>query len=157
MELIFTTEKIALGLAHAVYRNTKIEDYHSIDRTMDENLYNDVYKIVDQKMRRVLSNKEKIQYLHNKDMSLFVNKNEMAKIYDPIIGDIIFGIQCSSGWDDPVEISERPDENPARYLLNGEFKNHCDGKNIFDDSVMKTINKDIANRSLMILKYIILA
>ena len=76
MELIFTTEKIALGLAHAVYRNTKIEDYHSIDRTMDENLYNDVYKIVDQKMRRVLSNKEKIQYLHNKDMSLFVNKNE---------------------------------------------------------------------------------
>ena len=63
----------------------------------------------------------------------------------------------SSGWDDPVEISERPDENPARYLLNGEFKNHCDGKNIFDDSVMKTINKDIANRSLMILKYIILA
>ncbi len=77
-------------------------------------------------------------------------------IYAPITADILFGIQCSAGWDKPHEIEELPERNLAKYLLGGEFISHCNGKNLFDDSVMKTINKDIANRSLMILKHVIL-
>lgn len=156
MDMVFTIESLALGFAHAVYRNTSVEDFHSLSRTMDEGLYKDVYRITDRQIKKAVINKDKIKYLHNKNISVFTDQNELKMIYAPIVGDILFGIQCSAGWDKPQEIEELPKRNLAKYLLGGEFISHCNGKNIFDDSVMKTINKDIANRSLMILKHVIL-
>ena len=81
--------------------------------------------------------------LLNKDSSSFADKNEAAKVLDPFIGALVYGIQCSSARDIPCEIDDLPTSDLAEYLLNGEFKKHCDGQHIFDDSVMKTINKDM--------------
>ncbi len=156
MEMVFTTESLALGFAHAVYRNTSVEDFHSLSRTMDEGLYKDVYRITDRQIKKAVINKDEIKYLHNKNISVFTDQNELRIILAPIVGDILFGIQCSTGWDKPHEIEELPERNLAKYLLGWEFISHCNGKNLFNDSVMKTINKDIANRSLMILKHVIL-
>lgn len=154
--ITFSLENLALGFAHAVYRNTEVEDLHSLCRIMDDVFYEEIYDIVNREIKRALNAKEIIKYLFDKEIMAFADVNEITKVRDPFVADMLFGFQCSVDWDTPHEIVELPHSDLTEYLLCGEFKKHCDGQHIFDDSVMKTINSDIANRSLMILKYVII-
>lgn len=49
MDNCFSLEALAIGVAHAVYRNTAVEDYHAEGRCMDDALYEDVRRIVSEK------------------------------------------------------------------------------------------------------------
>ncbi len=61
--------------------------------------------------------------------------------------DLMFGIMSGAGWNTPEVIDEIPGDDLVGYILNGEFKKHCQsGSSFGDDSLMKIINIDICNR-----------
>lgn len=147
MKLKFSTELLALGIAHAIYRNTKVEDFHSAKRLMDCEFYKDVYKIVSVKTA-LLENISDLLSLACKnglsEDSLFSNEHNADE--KDFFLDVLFGIQCSEGWDPPEIMDEKPKDDIAAFFLDGAFKQYCNGASVFDDSVMKPINKDIVNR-----------
>lgn len=152
-------ELLAIGICHAIYRNTEVEDYHSDDRLMDEALYRDVYQIVSNAIPLLLGVKNLLLTICTDGASKLLPWDKCPNTKEEIsfFGDIIFGVQCGLEWDEPTDIEEAPGEDLAEYLLGGTFKTFCDGKRHLDDSVMRPINKDITNRAYKVLKEIILA
>ena len=149
-------EQLTIGITHAVYRNTEIEDYHSNGRVMDKTLYKNTYTIVKRNISKLIDAKDLMKEVLEKGITRPEEYTHITLQGCRLLMDILFGIQCGSNWDPPHEIDILPEGDPAKYLLNGVFINLCDGEHIFGDSVMKTINQDITNRILMILKYLIL-
>ncbi len=146
-KLIYSKETLALGVAHAIYRNTEVEDYHSEARLMDEEFYHDVYRIVSNKSSMLINVEDYLNSLCSDGLSEeSLRNNNHTSEENIFLLDVLFGIQCSNGWDMPEKMDESPENDLAGFFLGGTFKRYCDGKHFFNDSVMKTINKDIANR-----------
>lgn len=155
--------KLARAITHYVYRNTKIEDYHSENVVMDLNFYKKVYKQVYAKMvkaerftkyiigfaRREKEGKslgaEAFNLIKEEDVAGFV------PFYKQINWNSLFG----KSWDEAELIDVKVSGTLARFILDGEFKKHCFSGSHLDDNAMKEINKDIHNRvySLLINGY----
>ena len=153
-----SVESLAIGLSHAIYRNTDfIENSHANNALMDKCFYDNAYKV----LANGIADMKK--YWTGIKILCKFSENEIAKIMFEIpirmnkmadyIGNVAFGIVCGSKWDKPVELKEKVTKNWAEYVLAGEFKKNCDGKNHFgNDALMAEINKDICNRIYTILR-----
>lgn len=146
-------ELLAIGVAHAVYRNTEVENFHVKGRIMDQSLYDDVYKIVSEKANTLIKSMHFLIYTHQNGLLTILDFQNVSEEEMDFLQDVIFGIQCGCNWDLPSRIEMRVGNDVATFLLSGEFKKHCDGIHIFDDAVMKPINKDIVDRTYCILKH----
>ena len=145
-------ENMAIGLVHQVYRNTDVENYHSEDRVMNEKLYEDVYNIVDEQMKVVLDNLVVINVLVgeiDEEVLYVVNKYGYDEEFDK---SLEWNLNMGKLWNKPKLLNLSPvDDDYTKFLLDGEFKKNCNGKNTLDDKMMKKINIDITNRMYTLL------
>lgn len=150
-----TLETLAIGVAHAVYRNTAVEDYHNEKRLMDASFYENVYRIVSEKVDLLKESIDLLICSHKSGMAEVSKlKNIPPQNMDFYI-DVLFGVGCGLKWDAPRETDLQLGNDIAGFLLGGEFKKYCDGTHVFDDTVMKQINQDIVDRAYCVLRHMI--
>lgn len=154
----------ALAITHYVYRNTKIEDYHSKSIKMNLDFYRQIYKMVHQKMGNVeryskyilkFARSERNGEALTGDEYYSISEEDrigFVRFYKKIQGEFIYG----RSWDLAELVDVNISGTLARFILDGEFKRHCINNSIFDNKTMKDINKDINNRvySLITLGYL---
>ena len=145
-------QNLAAGMAHTIYRNTDIiEDSHSKNLAMNDKFYSAVYKTVEKGIKQI----QKYDYVIKALQEYSVQEITASCFSMPVsesksinfATDLMFGIMSGAGWNTPEVIDEIPGEDLAEYILNGEFKKHCQsGSSFGDDALMKIINIDICNR-----------
>ena len=145
-------ELLSIGVAHAVYRNTEVEDFHAECRLMDKALYDDVYKIVSEKVNLLIKNIPILIFVHQNGLLPIEDFKDFSMAELDFLACVLFGIQCGIEWDMPENNDLYTGGDITEYLLNGEFKKRCDSRSTFDDTVTKPINKDIVNRIYSVLK-----
>lgn len=144
-------EAIAIILTYFIYRSEDyIEDSHTGSIVMNEEFYNNVYKIVKDNINMLINNKNVVKDY----FSLKPNNIDMQK-YKELIMKLNFSSYMVYNWNDPVIVKEEVDNDYAYFILNGAFKNNVKKKSVFNDTVMKEINIDICNRIYTILKVFI--
>lgn len=152
MDNSFSLEALAIGVAHAVYRNTAVEDYHAEGRRMDDALYEDVRRIVSEKAALLIKRMPLLLCAHRNGWASIRTLNNISPEETSFFQEVVFGILCGSGWEAPHKIDLHIGGNIAEFLLAGEFRKHCDGAHRLDDAAMKPINKDIVDRVYCVLK-----
>ena len=120
-------EALSIGVAHAVYRNTEVEDFHAEGRIMDQALYDDVYKIVSRKADSLIKSMHLLIYAHKNGLLAILDMQNVPAEEMAFLQDVIFGIRCGCTWDLPREADMYVSDDVAAFLLDGEFKKHCDG------------------------------
>ncbi|MDE6656661.1 MAG: hypothetical protein K2J85_06705 [Anaeroplasmataceae bacterium] len=146
--------KMALAITHYAYRNTFLEDYHSESKRLDMNFYNELYSIVDEKLRNVLLfhkyiegyPKEQINKADIEDLTATVPEELRVKFLEYLL-DILFHSNFGSDWD-TAEILEcnLNGECITDFVLSGHFLECCKNGEILSDKIMCYINKDVHNR-----------
>ena len=149
----FSLEELSIGVTHAVYRNTEVEDFHADGRVMDKAFYDDVYHIVSEKVAVLIKSMCLLICAYQNGLFAILDLKNVSADEMAFLQNIIFGIQCGSNWDVPHKMNLCPGDDIAGFLLDGEFKKYCDEKRIFNDSVMKPINEDIVDRVYCVLKH----
>lgn len=120
---------------------------------MDKALYDDVYRIVSQKADALIKSMHLLICAHQNGLFAILDLKNVPAEEMAFLKDVIFGIRCGCTWDSPRKVDLRMGDDIAAFLLDGEFKKHCDGIHVLDDTVMKPINKDIVDRANCILKH----
>ena len=142
-------QKLAIGLTHVIYRNTAIEDMHSVGAQMDKAFYDDAYYYFKQMMDIADRNNDiyKMFLADNGEELLTqkLNNSETSSEEKEIIA-VIYFYSLNSEWDIPTLCSDELIEDKTEYMLKGKFKEHCDKGSKLGDRVMCEINKDICNR-----------
>lgn len=156
--MMFNTDeelrKVALSITHYVYRNTKLEDYHSKGVIMNNDFYKLIYSIVYRKLNNVrVLHKYIANYTNKLD-----NKSDLDKLLETVPSDLklrflrymqqLFGgLNYGTQWD-AAQICAPIESNisAASYLLGGRFRECCDKNYRLDDKTMCYINKDVHNR-----------
>ena len=142
-------QRLAIGLTHYIYRNTKIEDYHADMVNMDNRLYLWALDYYKERIKIVLRRKKIIKALENNDIEAIKEMleyyGEKSPVYCMIFEIILF--MANTTWDAPVEVEKKdPHTTGYRYMLEGKFFRHCMDGDKLDNKVMCDINKDICNR-----------
>ena len=142
-------QKLAIGLTHVIYRNTAIEDMHSVKAQMDKKFYDDAYLYFKQMIDIADRNKDIYRmYMVDNSEELLTQKLKNPET-TPDAKEIIAGIyfySLNSEWDIPTLCSDEPTDDKTDYMLRGKFKEHCEKSSKLNDKVMCEINKDICNR-----------
>lgn len=145
---------LAKSIAHYVYRDTKLEDFHSRSIFMNKEFYSTVYKIVYRKTQIV---KKYLNYIYEikniYDIKALIIKYNLSKPLEfyRFAYTIFCGLLSGSDWNDPQPLTDTPTKSIASYILNGHFKECCNNHKILDDSTMCYINQDIYNRTYTLL------
>ena len=139
---------LSRAIAHLVYRNTEVEDFHSESVIMDENLYQTVAKIVTEKLKSVTRyyNQLMSTSLDDVQRTLQGEKIEIDAKFLDFLNELAFNCACGMEWDSPVELTELPQGDLVGYILDGHFSQCCTEHRELDDETMCFINKDINNR-----------
>lgn len=146
---------MALSITHYVYRNTRLENFHSECVYMDKNFYRLIYNTVRTKLKNVKEMKKYIDAFPDVDLN---NKNELEKLISSVpeelhlrfiryLQNIFFGLYFGAEWDDAILIEKiRKNQSCANYVLAGKFSECCQKGCVLNDENMCVINKDVHNR-----------
>lgn len=99
MDNCFSLEALAIGVAHAVYRNTAVEDYHAEGRCMDDALYEDVRRIVSEKAALLIKSMPLLLCAHRNGWASIRTLNNISPEETSFFQEVVFGILCGSGWE----------------------------------------------------------
>ena len=141
-------KSLSRAIAHLVYRNTEVEDYHSESVVMDDAFYQTVTTIVSDKLKSVTRYYNQLMSTSIDDVQRTLQGESTGidtEFFD-FVNELAFNWACGLEWDSPVELSELPQGDLAGYILNGHFKQCCAEHRELDDETMCFINKDINNR-----------
>ena len=141
-------KKLSRAIAHLVYRNTEVEDFHSESVIMDEDLYQTVTTIVADKLKSVTRYYNQLMSTSFDDVQRAIQGESTGIDVDflDFVTELAFNCACGLEWDSPVELAELPQGDLVDYILNGHFKQCCTEHRELDDETMCFINKDINNR-----------
>ena len=101
MENKLTLETLAIGVAHAVYRNTEVERFHAEMRQMDDALYKDVYRIVSGKAALLIKSIDLLVCANKNGIFEAAKQKGVPKQYMDFYMDVLFGIGCGMNWGAP--------------------------------------------------------
>lgn len=151
------TQNLSVAIAHYVYRNTRIEDFHSEDAVMNASLYALMHDIVERKIacaRRFLPLLRSIETPEAwNEAADKLHSAERAKEFACFSAEVLFRMNSNAGWDAAKETEQPKDEALADYILGGAFTRGCrEGWHLTDD-VMCRINRDINDRIYTLLIY----
>lgn len=152
-----STQNLSVAIAHYVYRNTRIEDFHSEDAIMNASLYALMHDIVESKIacvRRFLPLLRSIETPEAwNEAAAKLHSAEAAKEFACFSAEVLFKMNSNAGWDAAKETEQPKDEALADYILGGAFVQGCrEGWHLTDD-VMRRINRDINDRVYTLLIY----
>ena len=152
-----STQNLSVAIAHYVYRNTRIEDFHSEEAVLNADLYALMHDIVGRKIACVrhflplLKNVETPEAWNEAAAKLC--SAEAAKEFASFSAEVLFKMNSNAGWDTAKEIKQRKDGALADFVVSGAFAQGCrEGWHLTDD-VMRRINRDINDRIYTLLIY----
>ncbi len=161
---MFDTEegkrKVALSLTHYIYRNTRLEDYHSAGVEMDGGLYKKIYATVYAKLKNV---KLLHKYIAGYPREL-KSVSDFEKLMDTVperlrfkfqryLDELLWGIRYPPKWDEAKPCAPPAEgQGAASYVLGGKFAECCKEGCVLDDGAMRNINKDVHDRIYTLLK-----
>lgn len=143
-------EDQAFYLSRMIYRDTKIERYHTDGVVLGMEVYEDMLEVVDQNVKMV-------QRYHLKMLSIQTEKDADAQLssmssferdeFKRYISVFSFLSKSACNWD-PPQIIELPilPEDLSQFILSGHFIECCREHRVLTDPTMRYINKDIYNR-----------
>ncbi len=149
--------EMAYVITRYAYRDTALEDFHSISIKMDMSFYKKIYNIVYAKLKKVSL---LFKYIENYQADELKNKEDYEKLLDTIPEELKFKFMrflsevyellqqyFEFGWA-PAKIVDCDfnGKSLAKYVLSGRFIECCKNGSILDDKTMCYINKDIHNR-----------
>ena len=141
-------QRKALCLAHFLYRNTIIEDYHSEGVTMDLQLYEEIKSIVKQGLKLINENAGILDSIfEQKDKEKIIRSANL-----PIVREVIFNMLMGNDWDAPTLLVYNGSDAPENYILDGVFLDFCKLHKPLSDTNMKILNKDIHSRIYTLIK-----
>ncbi len=125
---------MALSITHYVYRNTRLEDFHSESVRMDRYFYRIIYSTVRTKLKNV---KELQRYIDSFPDGDLRDKNTLDKLINSVpkelqlkfiryLQDITFGLFFGADWDAAIQVENiRVNQSCANYVLAGKFNECC--------------------------------
>lgn len=152
-----STQNLSVAIAHYVYRNTKIEDFHSEDAALNGNLYALMHDIVERKIacvRRFLPLLRSVETPEAwNEAAAQLHSAQAAKEFAAFSAEVLFKMNSNAGWDAAKEVTQPKDGALADFVLGGVFVQGCrEGWHLSDD-VMCRINRDINDRIYTLLIY----
>lgn len=137
-------------LSRMIYRDTKIEDYHSDRVILGMDIYNDMVKVVDKNVKKVQRYHHKminIQTERDADAQLCLMSSSERNEFRQYVSAFNFLSKCICNWDPPekLKLLSSP-KDLSRFILNGHFIECCQKHHVLSDPIMCYINKDIYNR-----------
>lgn len=148
--------KMALAITHYAYRNTVLEDYHSVCVKMDKALYKRIYNTVYNKLKNVktfhkyiIKFSDGISSKAEFDEQLNAVPEELQLRFIRYLRDIVATIEFhfGSAWEPAKALDGGVvDKSLASYVLSGCFAECCEKGAVLDDKTMCYINKDVHNR-----------
>lgn len=152
-----SAQNLSVAIAHYVYRNTKIEDFHSEDAVMNASLYVLMHDIVEKKLAYVRQFIPLLRSIETpeawNEAAAALRSAEAAKEFACFSAELLFKMNSNAGWDAAKEAKQPEDEALADFVLSGAFAQGCrEGWHLSDD-VMCRINRDINDRIYTLLIY----
>ena len=143
-------ENLAIALTRIIFRDTKIEEFHTKTIEMDMDFYYKAYEYYDKIIKKTKKFKKvtSIFYDDNFYQSVMdkIKKHELSKQDADYLDSIIYYLKYDSCWDCPEVILNSKPSYSAKYILDGKFLEHCQKGSKLNDKVMSELNHDVCNR-----------
>ncbi len=144
--------ELAKIYAHFIYRDTDdLEKIHCRAAVMDQDVYEQIYKVISKRMRSVKRNHKVLAAIAN-----LADLEQKLKAMYPTRGmeflkytqEIQSYCKYRPGreWTDAILLDSPIDKDMAAYILSGVFSESCEKHLRLNDHAMKHINQDIHNR-----------
>lgn len=147
--------KKALTYTHVCYRNTFIEDLHSVSHKLDMNIYKDVDSFVSEKIALLQRYRKYADMVFTTPTKLLAPGMDIPAEAKELLLDVMYNTLMGSDWY-AAEACEYYDTAPAEYILSGKFREFCLLGEKLTDKNMKIINIDIHNRFYTLLLHNVL-